>query len=209
MIAALTGLLLATAPAIELGGHGSIARSGDTGSTITAGFEGAYRFQPQLSLGIYTSPFVSLREPSGCPDGASCTIAGGQAGILASYRLFPEQHQFEPWLGVGLGIDVLQRKESTTTRSSGVIFSSTSTRENEHFFYGPTALFQAGLDIRATGSFLLGPWAAFGVGKYLGEKTRSRLNSEELDSSSGAANKPVHTWFMAGLHVMFEIQLKR
>jgi hypothetical protein len=201
--------LAATPAVIEISAQANIVRSAESGSGIGAGFVGSYRFHPQLAVGIYTSPFFALREPSGCPDNASCSIAGGQAGVEGRYRFFAEERRVEPWIGVGLGIDVLQRKDSVTTRSSGVLFSSTSTISNEHFYYGPTALFIGGVDFRFTGAFTLGPFATFGVGKYLGEKTRTRVNSEETESSSGTADKAVHTWFFAGVRAMFEIHLRR
>ena len=205
---ALAVALLAPAPAIELDARVMYARRSDL-HALGLGFDAAYRFHPQLSVGIYTNPVFGLSEPSGCPDAASCTVAGGQAGVEARYRFLAYEARAEPWASVGLGIDVLQRKETVTTHSSGVIFSSTSTAEKEWFLYGPTALLQLGLDLRLSGAVSLGPWAGLGVGKYLGTKYRSRLNSEILDESSGAASEPVHTWIFLGVRGAFEIHLRR
>jgi len=210
VIALATALFALPAPAIELGARVAYARGGgDARHALGLGFDGAYRFHPQLSIGIYTTPVFGLNEPSGCPSAASCTIAGGQAGAEARYRLIAEPAGIEPWVSAGIGIDVLQRKETTTTRSSGVIFSSTSTTEREWFLYGPTALFQIGLDARLGKAFTLGPWLGLGVGKYLGSKFRYRVNSDVRESTSGSADTPVHTWIFAGVRAAFEIHLRR
>jgi hypothetical protein len=201
-------VLAAVAPAIEISAQANIVRSAESGAGVGAGFVGSYRLAPQLAVGIYTHPFLAIHEPSGCADNASCSIAGGQAGVEGRYRFFAEERRVEPWVGVGLGIDVLQRKDTVTTRSSGVLFSSTSTVSREVFHYGPTALFIGGVDFRLTGAFTIGPFVTFGAGTYLGRKERTRLNGDETDSSGGSMNKP-HTWFFAGVRAMFEIHLKR
>lgn len=219
-----TAIVLIAAPAgassIDIGVRLAAARAGGDATNdqpmrnqlsgaFSFGVDTAYRVTPELALGIYAMPTFGVATPSGCPDNASCSGAGGQAGFEARYR-FLVPSTFEPWIAAGLGVDVLQRKETVTKSSSGIFFSSTTREEKEYFLYGPTLLLQAGGELRVSGVVTLGPWIALGLGQYWGTKYRLRVNGDEQDSSSGGVDgTTIHTWLFFGARGAFEIHLRR
>lgn len=207
------------APSLDIGARISTARaSGEAregeainthlGTAFLFGFDIGYRFTAQTSIGIYAMPFLGVSSPSGCPGNASCSGAGGHAGIELRHRLFANPPTFDAWIAGGLGIDVLQRTETITTRSSGTIFSTQRRESRESFFYGPELLLQAAAEVRLSPSFNLGPWLAVAASQYWGTKVRHRVNGDEVDSSSGGVDGVrLHTWLFAGVRGAFEIRL--
>jgi hypothetical protein len=210
----------APAPAIDLGVRlgfataGGEAVAGDAmsnhvASAITFGFDAHYRFDPHLAVGLYVLPAFGLRAPGGCPSDASCSSGGGQVGVEGKYRLLDESSDFIPWVSAGLGLDVLQHKETVTTTTSGIVFQGQRRDERETFAYGPELMVQAGADARLSRSFTLGGWAGLAISQYWGTKYRARVNGDDVDSSSGSVDeKAVHTWLFFGVRGAFEIALR-
>jgi hypothetical protein len=155
----------------------------------TLWLEGGYRIRPEFMLGLFLSAGSGgvgaiPKDPSviGCgSDGVSCNIVDVRVGIEATYHFGAKSVQ--PWLGAGIGIEVLSLSVDSDLVSATLDASGAE-----------WLMLQGGLDFvfkqLQTGPFLSLSFARFTSGSCSGDCTASEFTIE---------NPAFHEWIMLGL----------
>jgi hypothetical protein len=149
--------------------------------------EAAYRFMPQLSAGLYLSyaPYVSIASKS-CPSGASCSGANWRLGAEAFYK-FKGQTSFQPWVGLGIGMEW-----ASMDRSQGGASDTTKLSGWEYL------VFQGGLEWPVMPGLTVGPFASLSIGQY-GDYEYSVGGGGTSTGTFGSTETRVHEWFFIGV----------
>ena len=167
---------------------------------------------PSLSwdLGLSFFTGIGLGEPGVCPEPRdSCSLSvGGQVALRGRFYLRPAE-RINPWLGLGVGYEVLGNTSQTTTSDDQIIFSSTTTTRRSDIYSGPVfAMLQAGVDFRLKRSLTLGGLAGFSLARFSDVKHTTSVDGESAASSSSAlAGAPLHEWLFLAANVTFDVRL--
>ncbi len=137
-----------------------------------------YRVLPSLMLGAYGQyafPFVGQ-----CADAAdSCTLHAARFGLQAQYSLAPNE-TFDPWVGLGLGYEMLWGTAQGPTTSYDAKYSG--------FEF---ANLQVGADWSASQALAAGPFLSFSVGQF---------SAATFGATSGdIEKKALHEWLLLGV----------
>jgi hypothetical protein len=125
----------------------------------------------------------SSSGPGGCGVGATeCVSFSARVGFEIQYHIAPDD-RLNPWLGYGIGYQSISLSRTnngreTTDRASG-------------WEYGR---FMAGLDVRVSKSFGVGPFAELSVGEYLSESS----TQNGFGSSNDIIQSRPHFWVTIG-----------
>jgi hypothetical protein len=120
-----------------------------------------------------------------CPTGADCSASQIRFGVMGAYHILPTA-QFDPWIGVGLGYEILNLSASAGGKS--VDFSVTGIE-----FLN----LQLGGDYRATENIRVGPFAAFSLGQY--SSVSSGGNSADITKTG------LHQWLTLGVRGAYDL----
>jgi hypothetical protein len=175
---------------------------------LLLGAEAAWGPIPDFDVGIASVVMIGIGAPAQCPEPtASCGIAAGGFGILRGrYHLRPLS-TFDPWFGLGAGIEVVGSNGQTTETNSGLFSSSTTTTVSD-FYYGPVlGCLQAGFDYRLRPSVYLGANLALAVAYYTNVKRSVEVEGERVSSSSRGIDGATHTWLLMGVQATFDVAL--
>ncbi len=122
-------------------------------------------------------------------DTINCPTVDVRSGLHARYHVLPG-NQYNPWVGVGLGVDflIVSIEEKGGPDSQGTDLGDIQA-------WGYQGDLQAGLDILVTPSISLGPFVDYSLGRYEGIKVK--LKGGEEDSAIDA--KALHSWLIVGV----------
>jgi hypothetical protein len=153
--------------------------------------EGGGKVTPNLFVGGYAS--FAFGGTSGafyrtyCSGGRSCSSTSFRIGVEAQYHFLPAA-RLNPWVGYGIGYE-----------STGVTASAGGTDLSLGYSGFELAHLTAGLDVRLSRMFAVGPVADFAVGRYGSYRQAQNGSASDGTVGSGAA----HEWLMLGARVTF------
>jgi hypothetical protein len=188
---------LRTGYAIALGSAAQNANMSDyIGGAVPIWIDAGYRFaSPNLFVGAYFQygiGFVSGQTANGCNNGVSCSANVLMYGIQAHYHFMPD-NQFDPWVGLGIGLENATVNESVGGQSG-------STGASGFDF----AILQAGADYRGLLDGLgVGPMLMFGFGQYNSQSTSAGGQSQ----SGSIQNTALHEWLTIGVRGVYDIKI--
>jgi hypothetical protein len=176
---------------------GSLA--GDSGS-LSDGFSGmvplqldlGYRVNRSWFAGAYLQYGFAFVKDAGCGSGTSCSASDLRFGLEAQYHVLPLA-QLDPWVGLGIGYEVLHL--SVTDTGSGV-GGSVSYRGLEF------ANLSLGGDYKLSPTLSVGPVIQLTIAEYM----NGSLSSPDLNLSSGIDNKAIHMWLSFGVRGVFDVR---
>lgn len=157
-----------------------------------------YMVMPNVMLGVYgqyafgsVGGALKRQCDQASSAGVSCSAHDIRFGLQAQYHVAP-QAQVNPWVGLGVGYELL------TVSLSNAGQSGSTTAEGFEF-----ANLQVGADVKALPNFGVGPFVSFSFGQY-----RSTSNSGLVaDAGSGGdiENKAIHEWLTVGVRGAFKL----
>jgi outer membrane protein W len=157
-----------------------------------------YRITPMVFLGVYGQygfAWLSDNYADGCDaTNASCSAHDIRLGIEAQFHFQPLE-KLDPWIGVGIGyewagLDVEVGNMEVDTTLSGFEFIN----------------LQAGLDIRVSEHFYVGPFLNFSIGQYSSASASCSgggLCADQFGVNGDIDDKAVHEWLMLGVRAGF------
>jgi hypothetical protein len=147
-----------------------------------------YRLRNGLYLGGYAQIGPGIQEQCTPPD---CYFFDLRVGFNARYH-FLAGRRVEPWVGLGLGYELLYQQRYTTIL--GTRFSSSAALHGFEFLNA-----QVGVDFRVTRQWALAPFFTCAVSQY------ERLTSRTAGAVSSRTDfeKTVHLWLLFGLRVAY------
>jgi hypothetical protein len=134
---------------------------------------------------------ASSADTRGCPRGMDCSLHLMRFGLEAEFWIRPDQ-AINPWIGLGLGYEVMSVAMSGTLLGQKV--GVTDTLSGFEF-----ARLEAGTDFAATRGVGVGPFVSLAFGRYLGCAT-------ETEGQSGRCTldaERYHEWLTLGLRGAF------
>jgi hypothetical protein len=136
-----------------------------------------YRVQRHFYVGAVGQ--LGMIVPKNCPSGGSCSGTDFRIGVMAAYHFLPAR-RLDPWLGLGMGFEILNVSRDLGTSSVDVSMRGIELVSAE-----------LGADLRAAGGLRLGPVVSTSIGRF----TSITVN----DTSTGDFDASVHAWVMVGL----------
>ena len=131
----------------------------------------------------------SSDAPGGCGTTAStCASLSARIGAQIQYHIAPDE-RVNPWIGYGIGYQYLSLSVTRAGRDTS--------QSVDGWEYGR---FMAGLDIRVTRGFGIGPYVDFTIGEYLNQHVRSDFG---LTSSGDINRSAAHFWLTIGPRIVF------
>lgn len=153
-----------------------------------------YRLNPNIYLGAYFQyGIVSINKDSpansACnKSGVDCSASSMTFGVMGAYHIMPDQ-TFDPWVGLGVGYEMLSGKAS----AGGV--------ESKSSFSGlQFANLQVGGDYRVNKNLGIGPFVSFAIGQY-GSCTSDPGGKDCFQG----VDKAMHEWLTIGVRGAYGI----
>lgn len=148
-----------------------------------------YRFGPRLHGGLYFEIAPASVRSEFCTEGVSCSATDVRFGVAVRIHLAPRA-LLDPWIGVGVGIEVLKAQLSDADPLA-------PPGRNELTWTGfELPLVEGGVDVRISRRFSLGPYVSGSFGQFTSltvEPSGGASTSGEID---GRGN---HGWLQVGL----------
>jgi len=171
--------------------RGDVARGGPAVDAVVQhkvplGIDLGYRFNRWVWGDLFFDLAPGSAASALCAGGASCSASDFRLGAAVLFRLAPRSW-LDPWLGVGLGIEVLNAK--------GYDAATAAPREWSWFGY-ELPFVEAGVDVAMSDRISVGPWASL---------TIARFTKESIKPSGGTTltgtiqDRATHRWLSAGL----------
>lgn len=152
-------------------------------------FDIGYRFaHSHVYVGGFFQYAFVFPNDDGCDrPGVSCSASQVRIGAMFAYHFIPEG-SFDPWIGAGLGYEILNISQSSGTRS---VDGALKGIEFLHF--------QVGGDYIATPNVRIGPFLGAAVGQYSTVSVGSQ--SADIDETA------IHAWFTFGIRGAYDLHL--
>jgi hypothetical protein len=175
---------------------GDIARGGPAvhdvvERKIPLGLEIGYRIGQRI-WGELIFELAPARAASDlCIGGVDCFASDARIGLAVLFRLAPRS-LVDPWVGVGVGVEVMNAQGWNSATSS----------EFEWSWAGLELPFvEAGLDVRVSQRVVVGPWASMTV---------ARFTSESIEAGSGTTSGKIHDrathgWLSGGIKATLKL----
>jgi outer membrane protein W len=163
-------------------------------------FDVGYRINPAFYLGgffEYAFGVVNKDNNPLCNQGISCSAHDITFGINAHYHILPDA-QFDPWVGAGLGYEVLTASESGT--AFGQQFDGSLAYKGVQFL-----ILEAGGDFKPTPSLGVGPFVNFAVGHFGTWSSSATSNGVSQDQSGDLVDTGTHEWLTIGLRGQYNL----
>lgn len=151
-----------------------------------------YRFGRRARAQIHVELAPGTPAPELCAALTACTASDVRFGLQVSFRLLPGA-SMNPWVGVGLGVEVLNaegRDPATAART-------------EWSWAGLELPFvEAGADLALSDRIGIGPWMSLGFGQFTSDSVRGG-NGQTV---SGAVHgRAAHRWLSGGLQATLKL----
>ena len=171
---------------------------GNLGGLIPLWLDVGYRLNPNIFLGGFFQFGFGL-SPEGCGGSINCSQNDMRFGLQAHYHFLPAKI-YDPWIGIGAGYEIF--RQSVSGNLFGPFSGSGSA---SGFEFGNV---QAGLDLKISKGFTLGPFATFTLAQFSsGDLTLTGTGT--TTTQSGIQNKALHEWLMFGLKATVTINVDR
>jgi outer membrane protein W len=153
-----------------------------------------YRINPAIYVGVFAQyGFVSFNHGTNpaCLDGFDCSAHDIRFGLDLHYHFLADVG-FDPWIGAGVGYEMLDFSASGSVRGQAI-------REDGNIRGFEFLNLQAGDDFHVTPHLVVGPFIAFSLGRF---------SSYSLDiTSAGVSQSPsgdlrkrgIHEWLTIGV----------
>jgi outer membrane protein W len=161
-------------------------------------FDLGYRFNPSVYLGLFYQYAPTVPATHSCSAPGLNSLSGQTTcdgyeqrfGIDLQYHFLPKEF-LDPWVGLGLGMEMSLLNHSTGTSQDTGSFQA----------WGPQADLQLGADLRVSKRIPFGPFIDLSVAQFGTENTYDSNNN----GSPLAFNKKTHGWFTFGLRAQFNL----
>jgi outer membrane protein W len=157
-----------------------------------------YMVSPDVMVGLYGQyAFGAVAGPlktecdRASSAGISCSAADIRFGLQVQYH-FSRPGQIDPWLGVGVGYELLK------ISISGAGQDGSTTAKGFEF-----ANVQAGVDFKALHHFGVGPFVSFSLGQY--DSTSNSGSIAEISPGGDIPNPALHEWLTFGIRGAFTL----
>ncbi|MBU8895164.1 hypothetical protein KRR26_06085 [Corallococcus sp. M34] len=166
------------------------------GKTLSPQLDVSYFFNEQLSLGGYFQYGASLK--GNCPPGSTCAHSLMRFGVDLNYQFAPVA-RLRPWVGVGAGYEILNRKEDE---------AATDTRLTYRLRGFELGHANVGLDFQLSPSMSVGPYVTAAMAQYSKVSStygsRSTQSFFQMDTLSIPKDmQKLHAWLQPGLRLQF------
>ncbi|QSQ21471.1 outer membrane beta-barrel protein [Pyxidicoccus parkwayensis] len=184
---------------------GKAAGGGDSDSGKLSDFvSGVVPLQLDAGYFINSNVYVGANFQYGlgflkedCPEGASCSLSQMRLGLNVAYHFMPGQ-KLRPWLGLGVGYEMLDTSISAT--QLGISAKVKQSVRGLEF-----AAFQGGFDYKLNDSFSVGPFLTATVGQYSTVSSKIEVDGvdgvDPVDDSQDIEEKAIHTWLQGGVRM--------
>jgi len=163
-------------------------------------FDVGYRINPAIYLGgFFQYGFGSFNKDKNpaCSQGLSCSAHDIAFGANLHYHILPDA-TFDPWLGAGLGYEILTENISGT--AFGQNADGSSTFKGLQFL-----LLEAGGDFRATPDLAIGPFLNFALGQYSTWSNEGTAAGISLNQSGDVTDSGTHEWLTLGIRGQYNL----
>lgn len=171
--------------------------------------EVGFRITPRVYLGAWGSwePVLTKTNNLSCPEGFDCHTFQWRVGPELRYHIKPESG-FDPWIGIGLGLEVLKSHVEGDTRVQVAPDVFLPTHVDTHVTdRGITiARVTLGGDLRLMRSLAVGPIISASVGQYTvrtGTQTLDITGVGSRDQGLTPVDDGFHALFTAGIRFVF------
>jgi hypothetical protein len=179
------------------------ATPGTSSQDLTAAVRGVlpiwldagYRVSPNFYLGGFFQYGFGIASKDGPCSVISCSAHDLQFGANVHYHIQPAG-SFDPWVGVGVGYEILQFSESVLRGEGGTDDFSRSFKGFEFI------TLQAGGDFKATPDFAVGPFANFSLGQF---SSYSASLAGSPSPSGDLAETGIHEWLTIGVRGQYNL----
>ena len=181
-------------PLGEVNGNNELANI--VRSSIPLGVDLGYRFDPRLYVGLYGQyGFANARQTTciGCGYTTSSDAHVVKFGLNVEYDLAPAGGSRTPWLGAGLGYELLYAKHT------GPGFMNTERWRGFEWIH-----VAAGVDFEPIERLRVGPYGGISLGEYNRLRYRDQPEiavSDAIGSDDGGGGRAIHGWFTLGVRV--------
>jgi hypothetical protein len=175
---------------------GDVARGGPAVRDLVErkfplGLEIGYRFGRRVwgELAFELAPASAASAL--CAGAASCSASDARIALAVLLRLAPRS-VLDPWIGVGVGVEVMNAEGLDAATSSEVEWSWAGLE---------LPLVEAGVDVAITDRVAVGPWASL---------TLARFTSESIEAGGGTRSGKIqdrasHRWLSGGLKATLKL----
>lgn len=153
---------------------------------IPVWLELGYRFNRRFTGALYLELAPATVASDRCDPGASCTASDVRFGLAVRAHLAPSR-TVDPWVGIGLGVEILNAKTSESAPIPGQV---------EWSWAGVELPIEGGVDVAVFERFSLGPYVSFTLARFTSVSRRP----EGGTTTSGAIDdRSNHQWLQAGV----------
>jgi hypothetical protein len=154
---------------------------------IPLGLELGYRFNGRIWGELFFDLAPATAASDLCAPGIECSASDFRIGLAFLLRMAPRAF-LDPWLGAGVGVEVLN-VEGRNAAAGGVPY--------EWSWFGFELPFvEAGLDLAVTSRFTLGPWVSATIARFTSDSARASGS----DTATGSiADRARHGWYSGGI----------
>jgi hypothetical protein len=181
-----------TASAMNAGTGGDL--SDVVSGMIPIWLDVGYRLNPNVFIGGFFQYGFGIVNKDKNPNCDSCSAHDIAFGADVHYHITPAA-SFDPWVGAGIGYEILGLKSSTSVPLVGNVDISTSVSGLQFL------TLQAGGDFKATPDFAVGPFVNFALGQY--SSASATVNS--MERSDDIQSKALHEWLTIGARGQFNL----
>jgi hypothetical protein len=143
--------------------------------------DAGYRVTPNIMVGVYFAYGIIMIDKDKACGGADCSAHSLDFGVQAAYHIMPDQ-SMDPWVGLGIGLEQISGSVSSVDFGiKGLTFAE----------------IQAGLDFKAGGNLMVGPFLGFALGQY--STVTAAGNSADI------TDKGMHEWLTIGVRGAYGI----
>ncbi len=177
--------------------YGDIARGGPrledvVERKVPLGLEIGYRFDRRFWAELFFEVAPGAAASSLCAAGTSCRASDVRLGLAVLFRIAPRAW-LDPWLGVGVGIEVMNAKG----------YDAAAAAPFEWSWFGYELPFaEAGVDVAVTDRIGVGPWVSATVARF----TSDSVEPVGGTTASGAIQRrATHGWLSGGVKATLKL----
>ncbi len=169
----------------------------DLSGMIPLWLDVGYRIHPNFYVGAffqYGVGFLNKDHHAACSQ-VDCSARDIRFGANLHYHISPAA-SFDPWLGAGIGYEILTIKNSLFGQSA----ETSRTLKGFEFLD-----LQVGGDFRVSEHFVLGPFVSFSIGEYTSWSMTTTAAGVTTTESGDLKNTGPHEWLTIGLRGQFNL----
>jgi hypothetical protein len=167
-------------------------------------FDAGYRINPALYVGAffqYGFGLVNKDKNEICNQGLSCSAHDIAFGANVHYHILPDA-QFDPWVGLGLGYELVTASESGSATIENTTFNVDGSATLKGFQF---LILEAGGDFKATPDFAVGPFVNFALGEFTSWSSTATVSGTTQDQSGDLQDTGLHEWLTIGLRGQYNL----